>query len=158
MFTIWTDKHNQRISVETDGEKFHAVINAGVAGETFLAVAYSCPNYADVAVCEFAQRQMAKALQAAWDEVDQLDLDDMLPPLLRLCKVANEAYNNALDGYLRHRRETTTINVELTLKECWNLGYALQELAKSMGAASQQEAKDLARRLYKLYQRGMDDA
>jgi hypothetical protein len=155
-FRIWTAEDNPRISVFSDGEQFLATINAGVACESFLSVGYSCPNYADMEVCEFAQARIAQALQATWNEIERKDLDDMMPALLQLCKVANKAYNDALDDYLQHKRQTTMVEVKLSAQECWNIGYALEEFNGHETPEARQESRALVRRLYKMYQEAMD--
>ena len=91
---IWEAKNNFRITLYTDGDKFIAQIRAGIEGETYLSVGYSCPNYAEVKDEHISV--IADALQAEWDKTELLELNKMLPALYNLCQVANQVYNKLL--------------------------------------------------------------
>jgi hypothetical protein len=91
---IWEAKNNFRITLYTDGDKFIAQIQAGIEGETYLSVGYSCPNYAEVKDEHISV--IADALQVEWDKTELLELDKMLPALYNLCQVANQVYNKLL--------------------------------------------------------------
>ena len=90
---FWTAK-NWRVSMHSDGGQFIAQINAGITGETYLSVGYSCPNYA------WITEKMIPFINAALDECYERlvpkDLEDMLPDLFQLCRVANKVYNSLL--------------------------------------------------------------
>jgi hypothetical protein len=91
---FWFAKNNWRISIESDGDKFIAQIQAGMDGETYLSVGYSCPNGAWVNSKNVDA--MKFALDEAWEKTEQKDLEEMMPALLNLCKVANKVFNDAL--------------------------------------------------------------
>jgi rRNA maturation protein Nop10 len=89
---------NAHMEVYSDNDKFICEINAGLGGETFLSVGYSCPNYAQIFDwSEEKKAQIAKALDEYWNaEERRKDLDDMLPIMLKMCELANKVYNDLL--------------------------------------------------------------
>jgi hypothetical protein len=94
LITFWNSKDNFRVSVSTDYNQFFAMIQAGIEGETFLSVGYSSPNYAQ-ATPEMWE-EIGLALDKAWELEAEKPLDEMLPALYNLCKVANQKYNEIL--------------------------------------------------------------
>lgn len=92
---FWTSKKNWRVSMGTDQDQFIAQINAGIGGETYLSVGYSCPNCAWIEDDKMIPL-LCKALDDAYEKIEEKDLDEMLPDLYELCKVANKVYNSLL--------------------------------------------------------------
>lgn len=90
---IWNAK-NANIEVYSDGEQFVCLITDGMS-DTLLSVGYSCQNYAEVD--KFTRKQIdqiAKKLDEYWDAEDRrYELDDMLPVMYKLAKIANEEFN-----------------------------------------------------------------
>ena len=117
LIEIWIAPDNERIRVCSDGNQFLAIINAGVAWETYLSVGYSSPNLAMVSgtlpeqpgptrfvgwderndACDRVDPALlVPAIQAAYEKVEHKPLMEMLPALLSLVEAANEAYNQQL--------------------------------------------------------------
>jgi len=91
---FWISAKNWRVSMHSDGNMFVAKIQAGIDGDNYLAVGYSEPNYA------WITKEMIPLLDVELNKfyatVEELDLDDMLPTLYELCKIANRVYNNLI--------------------------------------------------------------
>jgi hypothetical protein len=88
---FWVAPDNHRVFMHSDGDQFIATINAGIEGETFLSVGYSCPNYAWIEPKMIDKIKIA--LDEAWLNIEQKDLKEMIPALYSLCEVANKEYN-----------------------------------------------------------------
>ncbi len=93
---FWVSKKNHNVTMRSNGSQFVATIHAGVTGETPLSVGYSCPNSAWIE--ERMIPDIVSALDDFYSTVDELELEEMLPTLLSLCKTANSVYNRLLVG------------------------------------------------------------
>jgi hypothetical protein len=91
---FWVAKNNWRVSAWTDGEQFFTGIQAGLDGETFLSVGYSCPNFSGIT--DSMLNELGRQMDAAWEKEQQVEFDEMLPALYRMCQVANQAFNELL--------------------------------------------------------------
>lgn len=94
---IWYAK-NAHIQMYSDDDQFICKIDAGFCGETPLSVGYSCPNYAQLSTMDSEKvRLIYDAIEEYWNKEDRYkDLDDMLPTMLEMCKIANEVYNDLI--------------------------------------------------------------
>ena len=91
---FWSAENNPRVTVKSDGNQFVSQINAGITGETYLSVGYSCPNYAWITRDMIPE--ISKALDEKWKDIVELPLEEMMPQLLELCEVANQVYNKLI--------------------------------------------------------------
>ena len=91
---FWYAKKNFHVSMHSNGDYFIAEIQAGMDGDNYLAVGYSCPNYAGITPPMIPILQ--KELDDYYDTVEEKDLREMLPTLYKLCEVANTVFNKLI--------------------------------------------------------------
>ncbi len=90
---FWIAKDGD-VTMYSDGDQFIAQIRAGIDAETYMSVGYSCPNHAGVTKKMIPQ--ICMALDEQWEKIEKKDLNEMLPDLYELCRIANRVYNKLL--------------------------------------------------------------